>query len=184
MATEFDHIQRLHPWLRSRAEGVIATWRAGAAPDEVLRVVESVRSTETQQEYYARGASDKNGVTKFSLHQYSPALAMDCILLRSGKVIKSVTDPAWQRYGQLAEAEGLEWGGRWKRRDGPHIQVPLVQRIRMLQEELHVTVDGDWGPKSAAALAAFVAKAKTPSHAKDAFPVHPKTWALLCGGLL
>lgn len=32
-------------------------------------------------------------------------------------------DPVWQRIGQHAEACGLRWGGRWKRKDLGHVEL-------------------------------------------------------------
>ena len=31
-------------------------------------------------------------------------------------------DPLWEKIGDLGEALGLEWGGRWKRPDRPHFE--------------------------------------------------------------
>lgn len=33
-------------------------------------------------------------------------------------------DRPWDRLGELAEAEGLVWGGRWASRDFGHVQLP------------------------------------------------------------
>jgi len=46
-----------------------------------LSLVWSYRSLEAQQRAHARGHSKKNGVTSFSLHNYTPTLAADCWLV-------------------------------------------------------------------------------------------------------
>jgi hypothetical protein len=33
-------------------------------------------------------------------------------------------DGPWERWGGLAEAAGLVWGGRWRRPDRPHVELP------------------------------------------------------------
>lgn len=34
-------------------------------------------------------------------------------------------DPAWLLIGQIGEAAGLRWGGRWKQQDLGHLELPL-----------------------------------------------------------
>ena len=34
-------------------------------------------------------------------------------------------DPIWQRIGKIAESLGLRWGGRWRKRDMGHIEMPI-----------------------------------------------------------
>lgn len=152
--TDTEHLEKMHPWLRGRVERALAAWRTEAQEGETIRIVESVRSTMTQQKYFAEGRSKADGVNKLSLHQFSPALACDVAVLRDNKYVPSVSDPAWQRWGQCAQTEGLEWGGAWRKWlvDGPHVQVPESQRIRLIQEKVGAPVDGIWGPNTEAAV--------------------------------
>ena len=187
MADEQLLLSRCHPWFRPRVVAVLTNVRAFLSSrnaGETIRLVESTRTLEQQQHYYAKGASKADGVHTFSFHQYDPALAVDCLIVRGNKVVPDASDPAWQKYGAEAEAQGLEWGGRWKGLvDGPHIQVPHDQQIRLLQEQLHVTADGSFGPGSKAALAEFEKKGGFAPH-NGSFPVAPPTWAALCRGML
>lgn len=171
--TEYEHLRACHPWLQDRVARVLAAWRKGAASTgEGIRVTESVRTLEAQQTYFAKGASRADGVHAYSLHQFSPALAVDCIVFEGKHVPPSVSDEKWQRYALAAEAERLEWGGRWKTLiDGPHIQIPLNQRVTLLQEALSrkgfaCTPDGDLGPKTLAAIQAAETAFSIPTRAK------------------
>lgn len=151
--TDADHLAAMHPWLRERVAGALLRWRADAAPGESIRIVESVRSLALQQSYFAQGRSKADGVKKLSLHQFAPALAADVAVTRGGKYVASAADPAWQRWGAAAEADGLEWGGAWKGLvDAPHVQLTLADRARLVQRAVGVSVDGDWGPRTQAAL--------------------------------
>lgn len=178
--TEAEHLAACHPWLRSRVVEVLARWRASASPGDTIRLAESVRSLETQQTYYARGASKADGVSAFSLHQYAPALAVDCLVIRAGRVVASISDPAWQRYGAIAREEGLDWGGDWSSlRDGPHVEVPLVERVRLVQAAVGATPDGQWGPATTAAVSARV----TLRQGRTGWAsMSPRAWAELVAG--
>jgi len=39
---------------------------------------------------------------------------------------KDLNHPFWTDLGKYAEAEGLEWGGRWSKRDVAHVQMRIV----------------------------------------------------------
>lgn len=108
-----------------------------------IAVTETCRSTFVQQAYYAQGRKPldevnalrkKAGLVSIQQSQNvvitwtldSPHLygvALDFVPLVNGK-------PAWNRedlftkVGEIAEKLGLEWGGRWKEKDMPHIQMP------------------------------------------------------------
>ena len=36
-------------------------------------------------------------------------------------------DPAWKVLGELGEAEGLRWGGRWTHKDMGHLELPTAE---------------------------------------------------------
>lgn len=72
-----------------------------------------------------------------SLHRYR--YAADGVPLRDGKPIWDDEVPedkaAWARYGELAEAAGLEWSGRWQHfKETPHIQEPGVRWQDLIRE--------------------------------------------------
>lgn len=55
-----------------------------------------------------------------SLHEKGAAL--DIYPLVGGKLAPD-TSSQWKILGELGEAAGFEWGGRWTRRDLPHFQL-------------------------------------------------------------
>ena len=77
------------------------------------------------------------------------------------KLLGMRTTAAYGLFGQLAPVHGLEWGGTWPNFfDGPHLQLPQVDRAKYIQERLNalgakVAVDGHLGPKTEAALAHY-----------------------------
>jgi hypothetical protein len=154
MTTDAEHLAQMHPWLRERVESALAAWRADAQPGETIRLVESVRSTMTQQKYFAEGRSRADGINKYSYHQFNPALAADVACIKDGKYVNSLADPTWQRWGKVAQAQGLEWGGAWRKYliEGPHVQVSESQRIKLIQAKAGAIADGVWGPNTEHAI--------------------------------
>jgi peptidoglycan L-alanyl-D-glutamate endopeptidase CwlK len=58
-----------------------------------------------------------------SAHNYG--LALDVVPIVNGKPDWNGTHPVWERLGQLGEAAGLEWAGRWVTfQEKPHFQLP------------------------------------------------------------
>lgn len=62
-----------------------------------------------------------------SAHEYD--VGLDGAPIRNGKLVWGTAEPEdlelWYRYGEAAEAVGLEWAGRWTRnREFPHVQMP------------------------------------------------------------
>lgn len=89
-----------------------------------LRVTSAFRDCEEQNKLYAQGRTSSgeivtNAKCGKSSHNYK--LAVDVVEFKNGK--PQWKNPNWGRIGQLGEAEGLEWGGRWKSfKDRPHFQ--------------------------------------------------------------
>jgi hypothetical protein len=54
-------------------------------------------------------------------HEYG--LAADVNLFRYGKIIEDPGDPAYVIMGRLVDEAGLCWGGHWKRKDAPHVEM-------------------------------------------------------------
>ena len=177
--TQAQHLAACHTWLGERATRALAAWRLGSQTGESIRIVESVRDVATQQRYYAEGKSRADGTTTWSLHQFSPALALDVAVLRGGTYVARARDPAWGRWGAAAEAEGLEWGGRWTSiMDAPHVQVPMGERVRIVQRAVGATPDGIWGPATTDAVCARVPLRVGRSGWAS---LTPTTWAVLLG---
>lgn len=106
-----------------------------------LLVISTLRDVEAQDALYAQGRTAPGRIVTNarggeSFHNFR--VALDCVPLRNGKPIWGTSgngidnDPSddatddleiWQRIGELGEAQGLEWAGRWKRfREFPHFQ--------------------------------------------------------------
>lgn len=92
-----------------------------------MAILEGYRSPERQNELARMGSSVTNARAFQSWHQYG--LAADCAFLRNGKIVISEKDPwamrGYQLYGQVAESQGLTWGGRWKMMDFGHTELRL-----------------------------------------------------------
>lgn len=92
-----------------------------------MAIIEGYRSPERQNKLAALGPQVTNAFAYQSFHQFG--LAADCAFLRDGRLVISERDPwalrGYQLYGQVAEAMGLRWGGRWKLLDYGHVELHL-----------------------------------------------------------
>lgn len=177
----------LHPWLRERVEDLLDLYAAAALSrlrePVLLLVTDTTRTQAEQQAAHAAGRSQLDGVTRWSLHQYAPGLACDLVPTISGRAIwdaSTVTERArWDLLGELAEAQGLGWGGRWRTLvDRPHVEVPERQRVVLLQTALGVAPDGDFGPKTLVALQVRERAAGLPLTDRATWwRVRPASWA-------
>ena len=81
------------------------------------------RSIKDQNELYAKGRTAPGNIVTNAYGGYSWrnfGLAADYAFIIDGKV--TWTGP-WDKFGKVARAFGLEWGGDWKRfTDRPHVQ--------------------------------------------------------------
>jgi peptidoglycan L-alanyl-D-glutamate endopeptidase CwlK len=93
-------------------------------------LLEGYRSPERQNRLADAGGHVTNARAFQSWHQFG--LAGDCAFLRNGKVVISEKDPwamrGYELYGQVAEAAGLTWGGRWKMMDFGHVELRTRRR--------------------------------------------------------
>jgi peptidoglycan L-alanyl-D-glutamate endopeptidase CwlK len=126
----------LHPDLIAKLEAVFAKMAELGHP---MRIMEGVRTSERQQQLYAQGrtmpgpiVTNCDGIRKLSNHQVKPdgyGHAADCAFVNDPRTPKDETWDAsqpWQTYGELAEAKGLRWGGRFKTlRDMPHVELVI-----------------------------------------------------------
>lgn len=94
-----------------------------------LLVTSTYRDNASQNALYAQGRSAPGTIVTNarggqSLHNYR--VAYDVVPLRNGKPIwgtRGADRDIWQKVGELGEAQGLEWAGRWERfREYPHFQ--------------------------------------------------------------
>lgn len=111
------------PALREKVEVVQAQL---AAEGFDLRPIEGYRSPERQSALY----SSANGVTQAgawsSCHNYG--LALDAAVFINGKPSWDLNNPhvlaGYERFGELSEIVGLNWGGRWSSpKDYPHVEL-------------------------------------------------------------
>lgn len=108
-----------------------------------VMVFESLRTDERQTWLYGFGREYDDGrgpVTKAPTavngwHRYGLA----CDIVEADNSPWVAPQAFWQSLGELAEANGLTWGGRWKVVDLPHIQwgkcpaSPTAQDIALLR---------------------------------------------------
>lgn len=130
-------LEDLHPAVRLRAEDFIA--RCAEAGIRLL-VTCTLRDHECQDALYAKGRTAPgrrvtNARGGQSFHNYG--LALDVVPLVNGKPVWRTTGPdaaLWQRVGELGEAAGLEWSGRWKRfKEMAHFQYAAGLTLAQLQ---------------------------------------------------
>lgn len=91
----------------------------------IVMPVETFRSPERQASLLATGGGVTTVGAMRSCHQYG--LAVDSVVFRNGVPQWDVNDPwtmrGYQLLGELAEREGLDWGGRWTNpRDYAHVE--------------------------------------------------------------
>ena len=86
------------------------------------------RSPQEQQRLYSIGRTTKgkiitwvDGVTKKSNHNKVPARAIDVAVIAGGKV--SWDPELYLPIGIICKGMGLTWGGFWKVKDFPHIEL-------------------------------------------------------------
>ena len=97
-----------------------------------MAILEGYRSPERQDALALAGAGVTNARAFQSYHQFG--LAADCAFLRDGKLLISEKDPwamrGYQLYGEVAEAAGLTWGGRWTMMDFGHLELRAPGTVR------------------------------------------------------
>ena len=107
----------LLPPVRSRAQAFLAACKQEGID---ILVTSTYRDLESQAALYAQGRTAPgkrvtNAKPGQSYHNWR--VAFDVVPLRDGKAVWNTTGAdgkLWERIGQLGEAAGLEWAGRWK----------------------------------------------------------------------
>jgi peptidoglycan L-alanyl-D-glutamate endopeptidase CwlK len=92
-----------------------------------LYITESYRSEEQQDAYYAQGRTTPGPIVTNCQGANCPHVqrrALDVYPVRNGRPLLNATRSEMQVVGQIGEAAGFEWGGRWRRPDQPHWEVP------------------------------------------------------------
>ena len=90
-----------------------------------LALLEGYRSPVRQERLAASGSHVSNARAFQSYHQYG--LAADCAFVREGRLVISERDSwamhGYRLYGEVAEAAGMVWGGRWTMMDFGHTEL-------------------------------------------------------------
>lgn len=197
-------LEDLATWLRLRVNALAVAHRA-ANPGTALCLIWGHRTPEEQQRAYAAKRSKLNGKTRFSLHNYMPALAADLWVYTeaaddvfyenrpprdAGLELQLMQKGSLKNWyipmAYLAEMEGLEAGALWRTfRDGPHVQVPKRQRIVMLQSALAYNgydvggCDGILGRKTRKAISGAKIESGIRHDSRGPMPAHPDLWKWL-----
>jgi len=105
------------------------------------------RSDREQAELFAQGRTKPGRIVTHasagqSMHNdnhggHPASNAADYYPIDHGKLMDNKTDTelaVWNRLGEIAEACGLEWGGRWKapKTDMPHVQLNRAAYLKSL----------------------------------------------------
>jgi peptidoglycan L-alanyl-D-glutamate endopeptidase CwlK len=107
------------PALRARVMRILEQLAAEGTP---ARVTSGRRTQAEQDALYARGRTAPGPVVTWTRRsRHVEGRAVDIVW----RTPEGVTwDGPWERWGVLAEAAGLVWGGRWRRPDRPHVELP------------------------------------------------------------
>lgn len=127
--TLIKDISRLHPKMQEATKEFLK--RCEKAGVKIF-ITQTLRTVETQQEYYSWGRTKINpntkkmtkvtkcdGINIKSRHQSGLAIDIAC-----KPPSKPYDENILRKAGEIAEEIGLTWGGRWKEfRDIPHIEM-------------------------------------------------------------
>lgn len=91
-------------------------------------VFEARRTPERQAELYAQGRTTPGRVVTWTMKsRHIDGEAVDIIFKnKKGWTWDEPWKGAWTELGELGEACGLTWGGRWKSPDRPHFELPRL----------------------------------------------------------
>lgn len=109
---------------------VLALLQRCAREGILLKVTSTYRTWAEQAEIYAQGRTKPgkkvtNAPPGYSWHNFRRAADLadiDASPFDLGNPGLQDDDPIWEKIGDHAEAVGLEWGGRWKTPDRPHVE--------------------------------------------------------------
>jgi peptidoglycan LD-endopeptidase CwlK len=121
MQDESADLQRLQPRVARLARKLVSECEAKGLPIFVTR---GMRSIEDQDAFFAKGRTEPGEIITmakggYSYHNYGVAFDVRPVTFIDEKDKLAQL----QRAGEIGEALGLEWGGRWKEfLDPPHFQ--------------------------------------------------------------
>lgn len=114
---------------------------------EGIHIIETCtyRSANEQARLYGMGRTAPGRIVTHappgkSFHQYH--VARDVAPVVGGKAVWDDME-LWERIGELGEALGFEWGGRWKTfREAPHFQITLGMTTEEMARLSPEDIDG------------------------------------------
>ena len=117
-------LTKLDPAFRRKLEAVIKDL---AEHGLKLFVTEGFRSLERQQWLYAQGrtrtgplVTNCDGILHQSAHQFGWAAD---VAFRGAKLYPPGESPAWKLLASSAKAHEICWGGNWRFKDRPHLEL-------------------------------------------------------------
>ncbi len=114
-----------------------------------VRITMALRSSQVQEALYAQGRRSREVVNSLRGHAGMAPLkswernrkvtnaaagqsrhefgeAFDVVPMRwDQRLTPNWASKHWTKLGEIGEALGLEWGGRWRKPDRPHFQLPV-----------------------------------------------------------
>lgn len=118
----------LYPPLVSKIQALAAACQARGVD---YWAISGERTHEEQNALYAQGRTKPGNIVTNakggqSMHNFAIAVdfCKDKDTTRDG-LQPDYTDPAYTVLGEEAAKVGLEWGGKWKFKDLPHVQLPI-----------------------------------------------------------
>ena len=115
---------KLHPWVRTKANELIALCKANGIS---IIITQTLRTKAEQDALYAQGRTKPgskvtNAKYPQSLHCWG--IAFDFVPVIGGKAIWNKPE-MFNRVGALGKSIGLAWGGDWASfKDRPHFEAP------------------------------------------------------------
>jgi peptidoglycan L-alanyl-D-glutamate endopeptidase CwlK len=119
-----SRLSKVNPELASRIRAMAADLKAQGID---IRVTDSLRTVEEQNDLYAQGRTKPGNIVTnakggSSYHNYG--LAVDIVPMVNGKANYNVSADTWNKIGAAGKKYGLEWGGDFKSIvDKPHFQM-------------------------------------------------------------
>jgi peptidoglycan L-alanyl-D-glutamate endopeptidase CwlK len=118
----------LNQELRQRMQCALRDHRNEYPDDPRGFVTCTHRTNEQQAAVWAQGRTTPGKIVTWaepgeSPHNSNPSMAVD-VAFRTPAGPCDWTDTPFIHLGEIAERYGIEWGGRWERRDLCHFQVP------------------------------------------------------------
>ena len=126
--TTTDRLAGVDPELAAKIRRILNAMQALGFP---MMVTDGFRTVQQQKRLFAQGRTPSvpgpivtraDGVVVRSNHQ--DGRAVDCTFLDANGKPRWIDADPWELYGCAAEALGLKWGGRWRRPDRPHLELP------------------------------------------------------------